>query len=632
MHFFTDPYKDELVYSAIARYHYYTGNLDCRDTLEETFGNRNTIPSLEIGSNINTLAKNLGGKYTAKYIIDNHTIFPFYSPFLPMQRKRELTKEIKCKDGKGIYTKLGLVSGSICKKIGIYYCPCCASNELKTYKEAYIHREHQLQGIYVCPHHGVKLKKYVIDKTNSSRIEFIRLNEKLLDLRSINLANKNYEDKLFKISKDAYNLLQMDLHFISKEKVLEKYQNLLYEKGLTTPSKRIKQNELYEEFIAFYGEQFLELMESSIDNYNEYNWLRVVTRDLSRTVHPIRHLLLINFLVNDINEFFKGINKEFNPFGAGPWPCLNKVADHYKMDVVTDLKITSDYKTRLPVGTFKCDCGFMYSRKGPDNHENDRYKIGRIKSFGGLWESKLKKYLRQGYGLRELARLMCCDPKTILKFDALLGVNYFNRHRSLVNVEVKEKIGNSNILEKYKEVILQIVVQNPTSTRTEIREMCGKEYMYLYRNDKEWLQRNLMNKNKVAKGNKKVDWIKRDEEIIDLIKDKYKELLSEETPVRITKFGIGRSLGILTTLVNNIYRLPRTEKYLKEITETVEEFQIRRCKKIIDRKLKNDEDIRIWKIQRTAAIRGEDFEKIKEKILDYINVENNNEIHEQGSG
>lgn len=623
IHFFTDPYKDELIYSAIARYHYYTGNLDCRDTLEETFGNRNIIPSLEIGSNMNTLAKNLGRKYTAEYIINNHTIFPFYSPFLPMKRKRELIKEIKYKDSKGLYTKLGLVAGSICKKQGIYYCPRCASNELKIYKEAYIHREHQLQGVYVCPHHGAELKKYVIDKTNSSRIEFIRLSEKLLDLKSINLINKECEDKLFKISKDAYNLLQMNLHFISKEKVLKKYKNLLYEKGLTTSSKRIKQNELYEEFIAFYGEQFLELMESSIDNYNEYNWLRAITRNLRRTVHPIRHLLLINFLVDDVKEFFKGIDKEFNPFGTGPWPCLNKIAGHYKMDVVTDLKITSDYKTRLPVGTFKCDCGFVYSRKGPDKHEANRYKIGRIKSFGGLWEDKLKEYLRQEYGLRELARLMCCDPKTILKFDALLGVNYFNSHRNVGDVESKEKMEDRNILEKYKEAILESIIQNPTATRTEIRDVCGKEYIYLYRRDKDWLQRNLLHKNKVVKGIKKVDWIKRDEEVIVMIKDKYKELLSEEIPVRITKFSIGRSLGILTTLVNSIYRLPRTEKYLKEITETVEEFQIRRCKKIIDRKLKKSEEIRLWKIQRDAAIRGEDFEKIKEKILDYIGREGN---------
>lgn len=632
IHFFTDPYKDELIYSAIARYHYYIGNEDCKDTLEEIFRSRSIIPSLEIGSNLGRLAENLGEKYTSEYIIKNHTIFPFYSPFLPKDRKKEIIEGIKYKDGKGIYTKLGVIAGSICIKKGIYYCADCAKNELEHYGEVYIHREHQLQGVYVCPHHGIKLKKYRVDRSNSSRIEFIRLNEKLLDLRNIRLINKTYEDKLLKISKDAYYLLQVDLDKVSKEKILEKYKNLLYKRGLTTSSMRIKQRELYEEFIAFYGKEFLKIMESSIDNDDEYNWLRVITRDLSRTVHPIRHLLLINFLIGNIEEFFEDINKKFNPFGEGPWPCLNKIANHYRMNVVKDLKITEDYKTRLPVGTFSCDCGFVYSRKGPDKDETDKYKIGRIKSFGKAWEDRLKVYLKEEkYGLRELSRLMYCDPKTIWKFDALLGINYFNRYKNTVDLEHKEQIRQSDLLEKYKEGILKSIEENPTITRTKLREICKKEYIYLYRWDKKWLYDTLPNKTKSSNHNKKVDWNKRDKDIISLLKSKYKEFLSRYIPMRITKSRIGKSLGILADLEKNLNKLPETEKYLKDITETVEEFQIRRCKNIIDNKLQKDKEIKLWEIQRLAGIRTKDFNKIKGKIVDYINIKNNRGIYEKGS-
>ncbi len=272
-----------------------------------------------------------------------------------------------------------------------------------------------------------------MDKSNSSRIEFIRLDKKLLDLRNITVVNSRYYDKLYKISKNAYYLLQTDLDNISKEKVLEKYKNLLYEKGLTTSSKRVKQRELYEEFISFYSKDFLEKIESSVNNDDEYNWLRVITRNLKRTVHPMRHLLLINFLEDDIEKFFKDINKQFNPFGKEPWLCLNSAADHYKQNVVTDLKITEDYKIKVPVGTFTCRCGFVYSRKGPDKTEQDKCKIGRIKSFGAVWENKLKVCLKkEKYGLRELASIMKCDPKTVIKFDKLFCINYFNGSSKIV--------------------------------------------------------------------------------------------------------------------------------------------------------------------------------------------------------
>ncbi len=48
--FFTNPYPDELLYSAVARYHFYSGNIDCKDTLEELFGSRSVISSVGIGS------------------------------------------------------------------------------------------------------------------------------------------------------------------------------------------------------------------------------------------------------------------------------------------------------------------------------------------------------------------------------------------------------------------------------------------------------------------------------------------------------------------------------------------------------------------------------------------------------
>ncbi|WP_264174715.1 TnsD family Tn7-like transposition protein [Clostridium estertheticum] len=102
--------------------------------------------------------------------------------------------------------------------------------------------------------------------------------------------------------------------------------------------------------------------------------------------------------------FFASETHNYNIFGRGPWPCLNKVAEYYRMNVVNNLKITEDYKTRLPVRTFSCDCGFVYSRKGPDKVSGDRYRVGRIKEFSAVWENKLKVYLNENkHDLRELA-------------------------------------------------------------------------------------------------------------------------------------------------------------------------------------------------------------------------------------
>lgn len=389
--FFTDPYPNELLYSSIARYHHYIGNIDLLDTLEDLFAKRTIVPNLYLGSNLDYLCSIIEGKYNAEDFINNHTIFPYYNSFLPEERKVKLINYMKFGNCDGIYTALGFTAGGICRKNSIQYCCKCVESDIKKYGEPYIHREHQLEGILICPHHKAILSTYKNNSKNTSRIQYIRLEKKELDLKKdINVINHNgiVFEKLIKISQMAYDLLHYNTNNINREGVLNIYKNLLYEKGFMTIGNKVHQNELYYEFTRFYGENLLSLLESDIDLHDDYNWLRVITRKSSRTSHPLRHLLLINFLVGDIDMFFSKVNKKYNPFGQGPWPCLNKAAEHYRKDIIEDVIISKDSKAPVPLGTFKCSCGYIYARKGPDKSSDDRYKIGKTKRRSDMYGQK----------------------------------------------------------------------------------------------------------------------------------------------------------------------------------------------------------------------------------------------------
>src|SRR5699024_12868877 len=132
--FFTDPYPDELIYSAIARYHFYSGNIDYNDTLEEVLQSRSVIPSLEIGSHFDALARQIGNRYSVESLLAKHTIYPFYAPFLSKQRQHENLWDVQGV-GKRLYTRLGMIAGDICQKDGLYYCSQCAEAETDRYGE-----------------------------------------------------------------------------------------------------------------------------------------------------------------------------------------------------------------------------------------------------------------------------------------------------------------------------------------------------------------------------------------------------------------------------------------------------------------------------------------------------------------
>src|SRR4029077_2252615 len=82
---FPDPYEDELFYSTMARFAERMGYSSLNTTLLELFGVRHGIPAIELPNKIDCLVSSLppGTVHTSDSIIQRHTLFPFYAPFLP---------------------------------------------------------------------------------------------------------------------------------------------------------------------------------------------------------------------------------------------------------------------------------------------------------------------------------------------------------------------------------------------------------------------------------------------------------------------------------------------------------------------------------------------------------------------
>lgn len=628
--FFTDPYEDEILYSTIARYHYYYGNTDFKDTLYEIFGSNSVIPTIEFPSKLDYLCRQLKNKvYSPDYIIQNHTIYPFYSPFLPVERQETIKSKMKFGNGKGIYAQIGITAGSICRKKGLFYCPKCVIEDKNKYGEPYFHRIHQIQGIRVCPEHNCKIKSYPISRNNISRIAFIMMKSDKADIDFEYIRDK--KEFMFNniISIGVSYLLENNLAVFNQQSICEKYMILLKNKGFMTYNGTVKQKELHDEFLKFYGREFLGQLNSTVEIDDVYNWLRMISQKPKKVIHPIRHILFINFLTNSIEDFF---NMDFNlnnPFGTGPWPCMNPASEHFRENVITDCIITPDYKTRQPVRTFSCSCGFIYSRKGPDRFENDKYKVGRIKKFGYVWEDKLiELLLKNNYSIRELGRILDCDPKTIIRNCHNLGMDSYLKSKMKLKEAVKEAKddGYNQFDEQYKTEILDFIKKNPEKSRKEVRRVFQKQYAWLYRNDPKWIDANFPERIPLELRNKgqenRVDWEKRDKEILGLIKEEYKKILEQDRPVRITKSILGKRTGMSAVLDINIDKLPMTNAFLKDACESVESFQIRRVKRIFNLLFAEKGAVMKWEVVRKAGLRPGYSEKVDNAIVECIEKTN----------
>ncbi|MTI47819.1 MAG: hypothetical protein FH761_08260 [Firmicutes bacterium] len=608
--YFSRLYEDEILYSVLARYHFVSGGNNLKDTIIKVFGNNSVIPTIEFPTHLEYLTMNLG-KYTnitSEILIENHTILPFYSVFNYKERIKEISQEMKYGDGKGIKHKIGYIAGSIGNKKGLYYCPLCLKEEYNKFGEGYFHRLHQLQGVHICNKHIRPLVRYPIYYKDVSRLQFIRLDKDNIKFNDeIRLGDIDI-DKYKKIVDLAEFIVVNDLSSWNKEKVYDRCFIRLKDKGLTTVNRQIRQRQLYEEFTRYWGENTLIQLDSQVDFNNEYNWLKVLTRNSKRVTHPLRNILFILFLERKGEDFFLN---NYDSKEQNLYPCLNPVANHYKDMVIKDVKITTDYKTRKPVGTFKCSCGFVYSRK----MDTDMHSVGRIKEFGHIWKSKLYQLVdKEELSLNGIARYMKCDPKTVKKYARELNQNetVIRKLEEHQNIIIED---NCSTLERYIKRILDYIKDNPRASRTEVRNNFQKEYIWLYRNNKEKLNEMLPTK-KLTKNDTsyKVDWDRRDKEVYIKIKEEYKRIIDNKEKVRITKTLLGRRSRYLSSIEKNLEKLPLTRNFINSVSETVEQYQSRRVVYITNSMKEQGEDLVQWKIIRGAGLKKPYKESVINKI------------------
>lgn len=622
MNHFPTPYPDELLYSILARYNVRSGNTSPKTTLKELFGINTITAVVDMPSDIDALICRLpkAKKLDAEALIMNNTLFPYYTAFLHETRVLAIKAAMRGDGGGRIHTMAGIMASTISTPQYLRFCPQCNLEDEQKYGEYYWHRLHQMPGAIICPTHTTLIQDSTVKLDLQNRHEFIAANENNC---TNNPPHMKYSDK------DIYSLLLLarDIEWIvgnyelvrnyikNHEGTRECYISGLQNKGYATSKGRVYQKDLVHDFIGFYGDDFLATVQCQINLESDDNWLSCIVRKHRKAFHILMHLLLIRFLFDSADAFIRN-DEKYMPFGTGPWPCLNPAVDHYKSLVVNKVKVTHCYDTKHPVGTFECNCGFVYSRRGPDTSPNDKFKVGRIKSFGLVWEKKLIKLFENNMGLRETARIMKVDPKTIKLQAAKLGLNLkgvdFDGEN---NKKSSEHPKHSNLLEYHRNTWIATKAAYSDKSKTELRRIAKSHFIWLYRHDREWLDINSPEHQKLQCTNGRIDWVKRDSEVLQEVKKAVEVIRdSKEKPVKISLGRIGMICGLQGLLDKHLDKMPQTKRYIDKVVDNDDSFRKRRIIWAIHELTKSGEELKLWKVMRMAGIRKE-YEKQAEECL-----------------
>lgn len=550
---FPTLYKDELLYSGIARYHQQSCNKSQKQTINDLFGQRLVCATSDLPSHLKQLSLRLDERYSVEQLIRDHTLFPYFTYFMTQDRCSKVYTAMEEGSSQGeVHVNLGLPASNIKAPSYLRFCPKCIDTEIEL-SEPYWHRSHQLPGVFLCPIHMIPLKtSNVAYSTQDHKFSFVPLSKLINEQHQVVQFEKNWLNHLEFIASQSSELLNSVLPFTNSISI---YRGFLEERGYLTLGGSIRFDHMIFDFRNFYSDRLLEYLQCVVSPSGSDTWLHKIVRNKDEITHPLRHLLLIRFLGKTVDSLLVPV--KIHPFGEGPWPCLNKAADHFKNVVIDQCVVSQCSKTSRPVGTFHCSCGFVYSRRGPDTSTSDRFKVGRIKAFGLIWYQKLEELNGSGKSLRSIAAILGVDPGTVKTQSARLGNN-------LINIKPVRK--ERSLLKR-------------KSSSRRIRD----EHTALNR----------------------ADWNQRDDFLCKEVEIAVTNIRSSPELQRITVASITRfiSAGDLTIRISkNLSKLPRTNELIKNNIESTETYQIRRLIYAAEKIKRSEFKVNGWKLLKVAGL------------------------------
>lgn len=574
----------------------------------ELFGARGMSATVDLPSHLDHLngALPAGHHYSTGRLIDEHTLFPFYEPFLPAERAKRVRKDMGGTDGTAIHKLAGVTPSNVRLPDRLRFCPTCVDEDRREYKGPYWHRLHQVPGVEVCPTHGVFLEDSAAPARNRvNSAVYTPAEEAVASIppRTADATDPHHAT-LLRIARDAAWLLSQGGLTLDHERLRGAYLALLSANGYAT-RETVHAGKLAKAIKQFFPAASLKALQCDFDPLKPQCWPAQIVKNLrqGKTHHPLRHLLLIQFLGSTAETFLTGLKsrarktaRNLRPFGDGPWPCLNPVCQHFEQPSIGSVEIArSKCRDGAQKGIFSCLCGFSYSRKGTNQDPEDRQRYDWIEALGGVWEATLREMWGDStLSVRQISVRLGVAHTTVKYHATRLGLEFprtgpgpkvmRENADTVERLERKrlQEAARSEGFEKVREAKRKewsAAMNNyPDATRTRLqREIVPKTYHWLLHNDNEWLKTNMPPPFRRTGTPRRADWQARDIQLAEdvrLATDRIKAM--EGRPTQITVSAIGRALDKKELLQkkNHLDKLPLTKQALDDVVETQLKFAI----------------------------------------------------------
>jgi hypothetical protein len=555
--------------------------------LQESFGVDSVVATIEFPTRLATLASRLpsGHPWGVDKIVREHTLLPWYEPFLPTERIARLREAMLENGGQSVSGVAGLQQSRIAVPKHLRFCPDCFRQDWEAGHELYWRRLHQMSGIEVCPQHKVWLENSeVIRQGRVTRHTYIVPPLELRDMASRPV--KASDMILQNMACLGEQLMHGMWPNLGLQALRQNLMRLLTGAGYVSPNGHVRMQQLLPAMASSFPPCFLEKLGGK-------DWVERLLRNPKGMPSPIRYLALLAFLDAGLDQLFARDRGDEMIVKEVP-SCPN----HLCVGVGQPMAFAETERSRdftAPVDVFVCKCcGYEVARCSSSKEKE------WVRGRGPIWQSRLRQLWDDpNVSLRGMAVELRADAHTVKRQALKAGLHFPRKGRRKTTMRgLRQK--NAKPVAGLRKRWMTARERHPDFGVKALRSKHPALYASLYRLDREWLTANRPPR--VMFIPKRLDWQTRDEQVSARITVVEQRLKSGKR--RVSATSILREAGVLKWQ-SKLGKLPKCRAIVARLAENRAGYACRRVERVTTVNLNSGLCLPEWALNRRAGLRPE---------------------------
>lgn len=555
---------DESLFSLISRHHYFSGQALAARTCEQFFehprgGSQHDLPS-RLAHFVSRTNQCFGDVET---VAKNHTLLAYYAVFISPE---ELNNAIACMAGDSVVhlkLRLGILTSRFRANHPLKSCEACMTEDRSACGWAYWHMEHQYPGVWICQKHGMQLMESNLKATGVERFQWHlpavgHFRQWPTDTRKARLDGRT---ALQNLSRQVIDLIaNAPDGSIETSRLHEVYRAELVRRDWVTRGGSFRMPVIAASFVDHVKHlraiPELEALPTTADE--AVIQLGRLLRPPRSGTHPLRHMVLINWLFGSAEAFWQAQASALNPPVALPKAIFSPnekssdISQDPRREQLIGLLTVQKQSARMAAKAIGIDVGTAMSWAAQAGLSNSR----RPKKLVGELRQQTIAELQNGIDKAVVAANAQVSIVTITK----LLLSAVGLHAAWRQARVQRARANA------REVWVQLLQTHPGVGTKFFRSLEPAAYAWLYRNDRAWLDSHKPDQQALPArtGGLHVLWDERDQTLSAEVKQAAQILRRGAETRQIKLWQIYQAIPALKAKIAALDRLPLTRRAIDQ--------------------------------------------------------------------